>query len=352
MINKESHTFDWIKKVAKTHNNADPILIEKVIRALTLLEGLKESGISFIFKGGTALMLLLPEIKRLSIDIDIIIHKKPENLESILEKIAKENGFTGYKEQERKTKSKIVKAHYKFFYVPVTNTRGTEEYIILDILFEENPYGKHLKDTEVKSPFLNVDGKSTVVQTPTEEAILGDKLTAYAPNTTGVRYNAEKEIEIIKQLFDIGNLFDRVNDIPNIKSVFTTIGTTDLKYRGLDELSHDSILEDIYETSLCLSLRGQDGKGNFEELQTGIQNIFNFIVSENFRIESAITHASKAAYLSALMRKDVNEIKRYTSPADVAELMIESPFNTKLNKLKKSNTEAFFYWYHTTSLLK
>ncbi|MGB3948479.1 MAG: hypothetical protein WBM13_10875, partial [Bacteroidia bacterium] len=133
---------------------------------------------------------------------------------------------------------------------------------------------------------------------------------------------------------------------------FTTIGTTELEYRGLDELSHESILEDIYETSLCLSLRGQDGKGNFEELQTGIQNIFNFIVSENFRIESAITHASKAAYLSALMIKDVNEIKRYTSPADVAELMIESPFNTKLNKLKKSNTEAFFYWYHTTSLLK
>jgi hypothetical protein len=191
-----------------------------------------------------------------------------------------------------------------------------------------------------------------LTQTPTEEAILADKLTAYAPNTTGVRYKAEKEIEIIKQLFDIGNLFERVNDLSNIKSVFTTIGTTELEYRGLDKLSSDSILDDIYETSLCLSLRGQDGKGNFEELQTGIQNIFNFIVSENFHIESAITHASKASYLSALMKKDVNEIKRYTSPVDVAELIIESPFNTKLNKLKKSNTEAFFYWYHTTSLLK
>ena len=25
--------------------------------------------------------------------------------------------------------------------------------------------------------------------------------------------------------------------------------------------------------------------------------------------------------------------------------IIEQPFNTRLNKLKKSNTEAFFYWY-------
>lgn len=352
MISKDSHTIEWIKSVAKAHNNADQILVEKVIRALTLLEGLKESGLDFIFKGGTALMLLLPEIKRLSIDIDIVLHKKPENIEEILEKLAKENGFTGFKEQERNNKSKIQKAHYKFFYMPVTNTRGKEEYILLDILFEKNPYGKHLRETELKSPFIKTDGKSTTVQTPTEEAILGDKLTAYAPNTTGIRYNVEKEMEIIKQLFDIGNLFDRVTDISNIKVVFTEIGKTELEYRELIELSHESILDDIYETSLCLSLRGQDGKGNFEELQKGIQNIFNFIVSEKFHIDSAITHSAKAAYLSALMRKDVNEIKRYTSPADVAELMIESPFNTKLNKLKKSNTEAFFYWYHTTSLLK
>ena len=57
-------------------------------------------------------------------------------------------------------------------------------------------------------------------------------------------------------------MFDLVNDIPNIKSVFATIGKTELEYRGLENLSHDSILDDIYETSLCLSLRGQDGKGS------------------------------------------------------------------------------------------
>jgi Nucleotidyl transferase AbiEii toxin, Type IV TA system len=352
MINKESHTFDWIKKVAKDNNNADPILVEKVIRALTLLEGLQTVELRFIFKGGTALMLLLPEIKRLSIDIDIILSKKPKELESILEKTAIESGFTRYEEHKRKTKSNIVKAHYKFFYMPVTNTRGKEEYILLDVLFEKNPYRKQLKNTVLKSPFLKLKGKPTIVQTPTLEAILGDKLTAFAPNTTGVKYNVEKEIEIIKQLFDIGNLFETVNNISNIKSVFNNIGKTELGYRGLYKLSIHSILEDIYETSLCLSLRGQDGKGNFKELQMGIQNIFNFIVSENFRIENAITSASKATYLSALIKKNARKIKRYTSPTDVATFIIESPFNPKLNKLKKSNPEAFFYWYHATTLLR
>ncbi|NDP20272.1 MAG: nucleotidyl transferase AbiEii/AbiGii toxin family protein [Paludibacter sp.] len=40
------------------------------MRALLLLEGLKESELEFIFKGGTTLMLLLNRTKRFSIDID------------------------------------------------------------------------------------------------------------------------------------------------------------------------------------------------------------------------------------------------------------------------------------------
>ena len=47
-------------------------LIEKVIRAMFLLEMLKLSGCPFCFKGGSALMLILGEsARRLSIDIDI-----------------------------------------------------------------------------------------------------------------------------------------------------------------------------------------------------------------------------------------------------------------------------------------
>ncbi|MCD6178653.1 MAG: nucleotidyl transferase AbiEii/AbiGii toxin family protein [Bacteroidales bacterium] len=41
-----------------------------------LLEGLSESKLDYVFKGGTALMLILNSTKRLSIDIDIIIPKR------------------------------------------------------------------------------------------------------------------------------------------------------------------------------------------------------------------------------------------------------------------------------------
>jgi hypothetical protein len=111
-----------------------------------------------------------------------------------------------------------------------------------------------------------------------------------------------------------------------------------------------SILDDIFETALCLSTRGMEGKGNFTELQTGIQNIVSYIFSESFFIDKAITHASKAAYLSTLLNKDAEKMIRYSDISDIDGLLIDHPFCTKLNKLKKSNPEAFYYWNQTVKL--
>lgn len=351
MIHKDSYTIEWISQVAKANRNADKILVEKVIRALTLLEQLKLHDLDFIFKGGTALMLLVPSPRRLSIDIDIIIPEKPKNLKEILESISQNSDFTGYKPDERKSKSKIDKAHYKFFYKPLANTRLKDEYVLLDILYESNPYSTSIRQANINSSFVKVTGKHTKVDLPTYEAILGDKLTAFAPNTVGVPYGLGKEIDIIKQLYDIGHLFDLVEDFSTVKDVFDRIAKRELRYRDL-KLSKEDILNDIYETALCISTRGLDGKGNFTELQAGVHNIISYIFSESFFIDKAITHASKAVYLSALLRNKSKEIKRYNDISDIDGLLIDQPFNTKLNKLKKSNPEAFYYWYQTAQIMK
>lgn len=351
MIHKESNTIEWISQVAKANRNADSILVEKVVKALTLLEQLKLHELDFIFKGGTALMLLLPNPKRLSIDIDIVLPKKPKDIDALFKSIVEKGDFTRYELNERKTKSKIDKDHYKFYYKPVTNARAAEEYILLDILYESNPYGEFVKDTPIHSSFIKLSGKHTKVAMPTYEAILGDKLTAFAPNTTGVQYGRDKQIEIIKQLYDIGHLFDVIKDLEAVKEVFDRIAKRELQYRELKHAAKD-VMEDIYETALCLSTRGMDGKGNFDELQTGIQNIVNYIFSETFFIDKAITHASKAAYLSALIRSNAKKIERYEDISDIAGVLIDQPFSTKLNKLRKSNPEAFYYWYQTPQLMK
>ena len=140
MISNTSLNPDWIKKVSAKNRKADPALVEKVIRALLLLEGLVESKIDFVFKGGTSLMLMLGSTKRLSIDIDVIIPVKEEDLEKKLKTLVKGKGFTRVELHERKANSTIEKAHYKFFYKPSYHSGREEDNILLDILFEEVQY--------------------------------------------------------------------------------------------------------------------------------------------------------------------------------------------------------------------
>ena len=72
MISPESRSIEWIRNVAEVNNAHHLTLVEKVIRAFSLLESLARSGCPFIFKGGSSLMLYFDTKKRMSIDIDII----------------------------------------------------------------------------------------------------------------------------------------------------------------------------------------------------------------------------------------------------------------------------------------
>ena len=132
MINLTEISSEWLYQVSKKHRKADKILAEKVIRALLLLEGLVKQKLSFVFKGGTALMLHFNSTKRLSIDIDIILPNdsdsyRNKDLPSILDAIIKEQGFLRKELQNRNTSSKIKKEHYKFFYTPLHKTNKDEE---------------------------------------------------------------------------------------------------------------------------------------------------------------------------------------------------------------------------------
>ncbi len=159
-------------------------------------------------------------------------------------------------------------------------------------------------------------------------------------------------MEIIKQLYDIGSLFDIVNNMTNIRSTFIKFVETEFSYFDNLTLTLDDVIEDIYQTSLCIVTRGADGKGAFDQLQLGIQRVDRFIFSENYHLEKAITHASKAAYLAMLIKFNAEKIDKFSNPMEIKDWTISTPLNTKLNRLKKSNPEAFFYWYKTYELFR
>jgi len=194
---------------------------------LTLLEELRKSKLDFIFKGGTALMFMFNKPGRLSIDIDIILHPEIHNLEEIFSEIVENSNFIRCELQNRSNKTGIEKAYYKFFYNPTHKTHSGEEYILLDILFEQNPYNK-LIETEINSYFLKLKDEPLKVFTPSFDDILGDKLTAFAPKTTGVPFfkgEHSMSMEIVKQLYDIESLFDAFSDIFGSKFCLCKNGT-------------------------------------------------------------------------------------------------------------------------------
>jgi len=346
MISNQSLNLKWIKEVSSKNRKADPALVEKVVRALLLVEGLVESKIDFVFKGGTALMLLLGSTKRLSIDIDVIIPIEEDALEEQLQNFAKKKGFTRVELHERPVSSTIKKAHYKFFYKPNYNSGRKEDNILLDILFEQVQY-QTLKFIDIDSTFLVQNGAPLQVPIPSFEDILGDKLTAFAPETTGIPYEKSgqsKAMEIIKQLYDIGNIFDRVENLEIVAITFKQFAKTELSYRQIEE-NPQLVLDDIFQTALTLSTRGKEGQANFKALQQGISQIKAFIFSENYHIEKAIAHVSKAAYLAKLIEYNKTSLEHFNKPLEIKDWIIEQPYYTRLNKLKKSNPEAFFYWF-------
>ena len=346
MIDQKNISLEWINSVSRANKNADKILVEKVIRALLLLEGLVHNGIPFVFKGGTALMLHLNSTKRLSIDIDIILPEAPEDFDTRLDTIAVQQGFIRKEEQVRNAETTISKKHYKFVYTPLHHTNKEEEYILLDILLEAVNY-QELTQLPIESTFVPLEGDSLLVNIPSLEDLLGDKLTAFAPNTTGIPYFKHEDsmsMEIIKQLYDVGNLFDVASNIDTLKTTFNSFAETELTYRS-DENTVPDVLEDIFQTALCIASKGTDGRGNYTELLVGIQRVNPFIFSENYHLEKAIAHASKAAYLSIIIKHDTAQIEKFENPLQVKDWLITDPHYNKLNKLKKSNSEAFFYWY-------
>jgi hypothetical protein len=287
-------------------------------------------------------------------DIDIIC-PPGTNIEEYVHKNADAYGFGEVKLVERVTSRDLPRTHAKFFYLVTYVTNTTIDNILLDVLFEDIYY-HNVVQLPIQSRFLKWEGEPVMVNVPGKADMLGDKLTAFAPNTTGIPYfKGEKDcsMEIIKQLFDVASLFDVTDDITIVADTFRKLASVELQYRNLDPENINQVLDDIYQTSLCICLRGQLDADTYNLLLAGTKRIRNFIHSEKYNLDSAIVNASKAAYLSVIINNGITEVEHF-DPQNIEPLRdatIREPMTTKLNKLKKTNIEAFFYWHKISKII-
>lgn len=135
MISEICFTADWLEKKRKELGNVDPVLLERALHAFALLGHLAESGLEFVFKGGTSLLLHVPVIRRLSIDIDIICSSPAEVLDRVLQQISKVAPFIDYMDDERDSGRLPKRRHFKFSFesrVP----GNLAPYVLLDVVQE------------------------------------------------------------------------------------------------------------------------------------------------------------------------------------------------------------------------
>ena len=80
-------------------------------------------------------------------------------------------------------------------------------------------------------------------------------------------------------------------------------------------------------------------------MQGGIKSIRNFINSCVYNVDIAIKDSAKAAYMAACILNNQTAIQRFdnTRIPEIKSKLI-TKLNTRLNKMKKSNIEAFYYW--------
>lgn len=351
MICSDCFSREWIQKVSDDLHYPDVNLIEKVIRAFSLVELLSASGCPLIWKGGTALMLLLSGSRhRLSIDVDVIC--PPGTDIEVYLKDYRRFGFLDVETVERIQRgTNIPKTHSKLYYkIAFRDNDARPGTILLDVLYEDSNYDK-VDRVPIQSPFILLDGEPLLVSIPSVNDILGDKLTAFAPNTSGIPYYKganDCNLEIAKQLYDIGRLFDAFDDLPAVSSVYDKTARVELSYRRMEEDPSLS-LKDTFETALCISTRGSAGQGDFAALQNGISRLRSFMYMGKYQIEQALADAAKAAYLSSLISKGAESFERYDGRR-ISDLRLPSSLPTRLSKLRLPSPEAYYYWVKTGEL--
>lgn len=338
MILRESFSIDNIDRIRRLYPSLDKQLIERTIYALGLLESLAKVKMPFVFKGGTALMLLLQKPFRLSTDIDIIVDPSCD-VETYLKEAAKIYPFIRVEENIRYGKNDIVKKHYKYYYKSPTS--DTEIPILLDVLFEHCGY-ETLTVKEIQSKFLLTSGENFTVTLPTVESILGDKLTAFAPHTTGIEFEylngkgikVEKTLEVVKQFLDVSQLIKEVKNPESTRRTYDKVVLSEISYRGLNVTPEDCLL-DSFKATLSILSRGSLYGEDYAYLLKGIRKIQNHIYGFDINGEVAYQFAAPVLLFLTKMILGIYEIEILEQP-----LFTDRAYKS-INQIKKLDSNAF-----------
>jgi len=297
MIDKQTFSKEWILKV-KGDERSDQGIIEKQIYALHLLETLRNSFENFIFKGGTCLSLIAEEFPRFSVDIDILVKPQfktffdAENLSAMI----KDSEFQRVIEDTRQPRHDIDKQHFEFHYNGAING---ETYILLDVVYDESKY-KDLIKVDIMNYLIKTTNPNVSVIAPSVHDLLADKLCAFAPNTVGKKLNENRDIEVVKQMFDVSFLMKRYPFSPSYKTIYENITQVEIKRRNLKIVVID-VLNDTIKTSLNIISEGSLDSNQYQLIKNAIKGFSSFTRDLSYNVDKAKESALDVLHASLLV---------------------------------------------------
>ena len=320
-------------------------MLERTVYAFGLLEALARVGMPFIFKGGTCLMLLMEQPRRLSTDIDIIV-KPDTDLDEYIKNASVIFPFQGVEEQIRIGKNNIVKRHFKFTYDSPINNKPF--HILLDVVFEDNYYTEIVKK-EIRNDLLLTEPEYLQVVIPSADCILADKLAAFAPHTTGIPLNVGKDMEVIKQFYDVCSLLEIFSDFERVRDTYWPIASAEIEYRGQNYTLKDC-LWDTFDSALCIASRGKVNIEEYSLYVNGIRKLRSHIYSENYSPEIAAGRAVSVMYMVMCLLTEtryskVNDFREYVDKTLTHEILLP------LCYLKRAYPEAYAYVVKTDEIM-
>jgi len=349
---------DWIKAQRRQLGNCDPGILEKCVHALTLLGYLVESGLPFIFKGGTSLLLHMPQVRRLSRDIDIVCGRPATEMDAVVGLIGGRAPFLRWEEDDRGSRGLPHRRHFKFFYRSALAGQVEQE-LLLDVV-EEAREVHTLVTRPIRTSFLVPDVEH-LVRVPTIESLLGDKLTAFAPHTTGVPFYSAKSGEeqlqqVAKQLFDVGVLFDAATDFDAVAESYNAVSAQESEYRG-NQHGREAALDDTLQACVALTATKPAILANYPDaplLHGGLDKMRGHLTTPAYVADRQArrTLAAKAAALAAHLRVgepfDFDSM-RYTGSREQIDALRAATLNGTawawIDGVRAVNPEAYYYWH-------
>jgi hypothetical protein len=141
-----------------------------------------------------------------------------------------------------------------------------------------------------------------------------------------------------------------MTDLDETSAAFSRVATKEIAYRP-NSLTVQAVLEDVFSTSVFIGLRGFGmPESDWREIVAGVKRFTSFHLDGVFHVEKAINAASKAAYVAMLLARSKHQFERFDPTQNLASVIVGDARFSKLNKIKKTDPEAFFYFHRAVEL--